>query len=229
MQHGLGRVARGLILLGVVLGHGLLLALPGPSHRSLAAIPELQVALESAPQAPTVTAPQAEKTAPTVAPKPRVPALSPRIPPSMPVMSAPLPVQAKESAVIAEPVMPSGAATPSRANDAATTVVGTAKPASGMADAPVVRMAASCDTRLLDSDYPTAARRDELEGRVLVQAHVLPTGRVQEARVAKGSGFAVLDDAALRASSHWRCTPARRNGVAEDSRIAVPVVFRLND
>ncbi|MBS1155844.1 MAG: TonB family protein [Proteobacteria bacterium] len=124
------------------------------------------------------------------------------------------------------PVLPSGA--PEKNTDAAGSGRET-KPATSGAAAPGVRTAASCDTRLLDSDYPTSARRDELEGRVVVQVRVLQSGRVQEPRVVKGSGFAVLDAAALRASAHWHCTPARQNGEAVESSVAVPVVFRLGD
>ncbi len=229
MQHSLGRVARGLILLGVVLGHGLLLILPGPSHPPLAGVPDLQVMLEPAPRSPTLTAPLPEKPAPAIAAKPRVSVPSPRPVLSAPVVPLPTAIQSREVNVAVMPASPPGTGVAVEKNTEMPGVGGAAKPVTSDAAAPVVRIAASCDTRLLDSDYPASARRDEREGRVLVQAHVLQSGQVQESRVVKSSGFAVLDQAALRASAHWRCTPARQNGEAVESQVAVPVVFRLDD
>lgn len=240
MRHGLGRVARGLILLGVLAGHGLLLALPGPTHAPLAALPDLQVMLDTAsrqaavPAAgaerrPSAAVPLPEKHTPAVAAKPRAAMPSPRLALPAPVAPQPIAIPSNESTLAAMPVLqalPSGAA--EKNTDAAGSGRET-KPAAGGSAAPVVRTVAACDTRLLDSDYPSSARRDELEGRVVVQVRVLPSGRVQEPKVVKGSGFAVLDAAALRASAHWRCTPARQNGEAVESQVAVPVVFRLDE
>ena len=46
--------------------------------------------------------------------------------------------------------------------------------------------------------YPDEARRRGEEGEVTVRFTVAPDGRVSEAAMVKGSGFAALDAAALR-------------------------------
>jgi protein TonB len=58
--------------------------------------------------------------------------------------------------------------------------------------------------------YPAISRRLGEQGRVLLDVYILPDGSVGELRLRRSSGFARLDDAALRAVRHWRYVPARR-------------------
>lgn len=60
--------------------------------------------------------------------------------------------------------------------------------------------------------YPALSRRRGEEGVVTLRVELDEQGQVSSARVATGSGFAQLDEAALSAVKTWRCTPARRNG-----------------
>ena len=75
--------------------------------------------------------------------------------------------------------------------------------------------------------YPVAARRALREGRAVLRVVVSRDGEGREVRVAESSGTPILDAAALDAVRAWRFAPARRNGVAIEDVILVPVVFRL--
>lgn len=72
--------------------------------------------------------------------------------------------------------------------------------------------------------YPDEARRRSEEGEVTVRFTVLPGGQVSEAAIAKGSGFAALDAAALRLLQ-GATLPAP--GI--EATRTVRIRFRLND
>ncbi len=75
--------------------------------------------------------------------------------------------------------------------------------------------------------YPQTARRLHLEGEVVVTVEVAADGRVGSVTVTRGSGYAVLDAAALAAIARARFAPARDRGRAVAATVAVPVRFRL--
>lgn len=69
--------------------------------------------------------------------------------------------------------------------------------------------------------YPLDAVRRGLEGEALVAVTVDARGRVTGARLERGSGHAILDDAAVRAAHSLKSLPA---GSGET---VLPVSFRL--
>ena len=74
--------------------------------------------------------------------------------------------------------------------------------------------------------YPLLARRKGWEGTVVIEIHVSGSGRVEQARVEKSSGYAILDGAALGAIRSWRI--ALNSGQEEaDLRFRIPVIFKL--
>lgn len=73
--------------------------------------------------------------------------------------------------------------------------------------------------------YPDDARRRGLEGVVEVEAEVLPTGSVGNARVRRGDE--PLASAALIAVRQWQFQPARRGPTPVTARVVIPVRFRL--
>jgi TonB family protein len=75
--------------------------------------------------------------------------------------------------------------------------------------------------------YPADARRQGLEGMVVLSVLVRSDGRVEEARVAASSGAAVLDEVALDAVRKWTFVPARQGGRPVESVVEVPVKFAL--
>jgi protein TonB len=76
--------------------------------------------------------------------------------------------------------------------------------------------------------YPLVARRLGMEGVVLLAVLVAPDGRAAEVRLARSSGHQQLDDSAVRTvRERWRFIPARRDGAPVESRVTVPIRFRL--
>jgi protein TonB len=54
-------------------------------------------------------------------------------------------------------------------------------------------------------------------------------GRCGEVEVRQSSGYDLLDASALQTVKNWRFVPASRGGVAVDSWVEVPIVFRLRE
>jgi protein TonB len=78
--------------------------------------------------------------------------------------------------------------------------------------------------------YPMIARRLGKEGVVLLEVLVAPDGRAADVRLLKSSGFTPLDDSAMTTvRERWRFVPARRGGTPVESRVTVPIRFRLQD
>lgn len=72
-------------------------------------------------------------------------------------------------------------------------------------------LSAACPERSAPS-YPLASRRMGETGTAVLRVELDEQGQVVAARVAGGSGFARLDEAALAAVKTWRCNPAQRDG-----------------
>ena len=77
--------------------------------------------------------------------------------------------------------------------------------------------------------YPRRARRQGIEGRVVIRLTVAADGTPARISVLQGSGHAILDRAAVRTFRDWRFRPATRAGVPVASSLDVPVSFRLHD
>jgi TonB family protein len=79
-----------------------------------------------------------------------------------------------------------------------------------------------------DATYPTEAREQGLEGRVYVEAVVNPDGSVREAKVLRGLGEA-LDQEALRVVKNATFTPGTYNGEPVRARKTVWIQFQLQN
>jgi TonB family protein len=79
--------------------------------------------------------------------------------------------------------------------------------------------------RRSEPDYPASARRRKLEGQVLVDIAIDPTGRVHNASVLEAEPAGVFDASALRAVRRWRY-PASSAG-ATCQRTQVRMRFAL--
>lgn len=77
--------------------------------------------------------------------------------------------------------------------------------------------------------YPTEARAEGLEGRVLLRVNVSDTGTVTYASILQSSGYEILDNAAVASVTKWRFMPAQMNGKAVSNNIIIPVSFQLGD
>jgi len=75
--------------------------------------------------------------------------------------------------------------------------------------------------------YPLSAQKRGLEGQVVLKVHVLANGQPDSVAVARSSGHAILDDAALKAVAQWTFEPARRGQSAIDGWVQVPLNFKI--
>lgn len=76
--------------------------------------------------------------------------------------------------------------------------------------------------------YPRKAKRKKQQGEVLLHALVDSRGVTLEIKVVHSSGFELLDKAALKAAKRWLFEPAKEGGVAIESWVSIPVMFKLS-
>lgn len=76
--------------------------------------------------------------------------------------------------------------------------------------------------------YPLALRDLGLTGIVWLRVWVDKTGRPREIELAKGSGYRLFDEAALRAVQHWRFVPAKNEQQSLASWVEFAVRFEIN-
>jgi protein TonB len=192
----------------------------------------LRVALVGAPaDTPEVPPPAAAPSEPVAKPPARVPPPPPR--PARVVERAappraPRPVPRSEPAAAAASTPPAAqpsavAATPGPA--AALSVATAAGPRAGAA--PALVTARPRYKRSPEPPYPVDARRRRQEGTVLVAVHVTEAGAPRDVAVARSSGFAALDAAAVSAVARWEFEPGRRGEEAVASNVEVPIRFEL--
>ena len=77
--------------------------------------------------------------------------------------------------------------------------------------------------------YPELARQQGYEGVVLVAAEILADGRVGKALVSKSSGYAILDQSAVKAVKKWKFEPAKKAGVPCKTWAELPIKFVIDD
>lgn len=78
--------------------------------------------------------------------------------------------------------------------------------------------------------YPPGARRDGVEGTVVLRVTITPKGKPGKVEVQTSSGDTRIDDSALQSVvKEWSYAPRRENGEAIASTIVVRVKFSLSD
>ena len=81
--------------------------------------------------------------------------------------------------------------------------------------------------RAIRPEYPRGSRLRKEEGDVVLEIHVAADGGVSELRVVGSSGFAELDEAAVRAAMAARFTPAKSGRDAVASVARLKLTFKL--
>jgi protein TonB len=76
-------------------------------------------------------------------------------------------------------------------------------------------------------EYPLQARRLRERGTVLLRVEVSAQGGALQVLIERGSGWQLLDAAALRAVKRWRFEPARRGREPVAAWVLVPIEFDL--
>jgi TonB family protein len=90
-------------------------------------------------------------------------------------------------------------------------------PVAAQAASPGAPSNATAGKSCAGAEYPPEAQRYELEGITTLRFHLGPDGRVTEVRIDKSSGWALLDEAAIRTIRACSFTPeqaARAQGAA---------------
>jgi TonB family protein len=75
--------------------------------------------------------------------------------------------------------------------------------------------------------YPDSSRRVGEAGSVALRTRVMSDGKVDQVEVVTGSGFAALDQAAVKAVSAWTFAPATRDGAPMASLVTHTITFKL--
>jgi protein TonB len=75
--------------------------------------------------------------------------------------------------------------------------------------------------------YPEAARKQGLEGVVVLLLSIDATGHVDRVEISESSGHTLLDEAAVQAARTWRFDPAMKNGQPVPGSLVRRVRFRL--
>ncbi len=115
--------------------------------------------------------------------------------------------------------------------EAAAAPAGVAAPAAAAASPADSAMAAPMDPSIpvvlkrVEPVYPPKARRDGVQGTVVIKVLVDEKGQPAEVRVVKS--VAGLDNAAVAAVARWTFTPAKKDGQPIAAWVMVPVKFEL--
>ena len=84
-------------------------------------------------------------------------------------------------------------------------------------------------SKRVEPAYPSASRRAGEEGTVRLKVLVDESGRPREVQVAKGSGFARLDEAAIEAVKKWRFQAATDGSKPITAWTQVAITFKLTN
>lgn len=75
--------------------------------------------------------------------------------------------------------------------------------------------------------YPLLARRRNYQGTVLLEVLVTREGKVGSVRLARSSGFEMLDKAAIKGVRKWLFHPGKRGDELVEMWVKVPIRFQL--
>jgi protein TonB len=134
-------------------------------------------------------------------------------PPSPPAAKPPAPRPNANSAWTHAPAPDAGNASATQRASAASAIVFEGKPRFRVPPTPPV--------------YPSRAIELNQQGEALVRVRLDPDGSAAEILLWRGSGFALLDRAALTAVRGWHFLPAMRDGRPVAAWVEIPVRFHL--
>jgi protein TonB len=82
--------------------------------------------------------------------------------------------------------------------------------------------------RTFPPQYPYLAKRDNIEGRVMLKFVVDTDGLAKEPKVEESVPEGIFDEAALKALERYRFRPAVKNGKPVLCIVRLPIAFKLN-
>jgi len=209
-----------IVLVALIAGvHLAGVAFLGGRHAPAAHIPAPPISIElvaAAVEPPPPPVPVLRQPAPPKPVRPGAAAPRPAAAAPAPSLSTPPASEAAPAAAVPDalPVAAAPASTPTPAAPAAQEKVSEPRGYAGYLDNP-------------PPAYPPSAQKRGLEGQVVLKVHVLASGQPDSVTVARSSGHAILDDAALKAVTQWTFEPARRGQSAIDGWVQVPLNFKI--
>ena len=200
------------LVAAIVALHGAaVVSLSGGRHTSALVTPPVPITISMAPPPKVIPPPPPPPPEPAVR-APRVKAIAPA-PTAAPVVASDTPLAPATSETVQVAHAP---------------VAAPAEPAAAPVEEPLTEPRGYAGyLRNPAPDYPPAAQRRGLEGKVLLKVHVLASGQPDSVAVAKSSGHQILDEAALKAVTQWAFAPARRGQTAIDGWVQVPLNFKI--
>ena len=81
----------------------------------------------------------------------------------------------------------------------------------------------------LPPPYPELAKQMKQEGLVVLTVDVNREGKPTNVAIEQSSNYPMLDQAALKAVRRWRFQPGRIGDLPIDSKVVVPIRFRLEE
>ena len=75
--------------------------------------------------------------------------------------------------------------------------------------------------------YPEIARKAHVEGRVIVQFIVDENGNVRDAKILRGAGAGLDEEATRVVMEEAKFIPGHQSGRAVPTRMSLPIVFKL--
>ena len=76
--------------------------------------------------------------------------------------------------------------------------------------------------------YPLAAKRNSIEGKVVLSFIITTKGTVRNARVVESSPPGVFEESALKAAEKYRFSPGRKDGKPVEACTRMPIVFTMD-
>lgn len=76
-------------------------------------------------------------------------------------------------------------------------------------------------------EYPARARNLGQQGVVMLSVEVNSDGEVKALSLKKSSGHVLLDESAMKSVRSWKFLPASSGGVQVESKVEVPVRFKI--
>ncbi|SHH08365.1 energy transducer TonB [Massilia sp. CF038] len=164
---------------------------------------------------------------PKVEPPPPPP--PPKLEPPAPRLKTPLPARAPATPVVAKDVpMVEASADTVQVAQMPVEAAPAPKPAPAPVAEPVTEPKGYAGyLRNPAPDYPLAAQKRGLEGKVVLKVHVLASGQPDSVNVATSSGHQILDEAAIKAVQQWAFAPARRGQTPIEGWVQVPLNFKI--
>jgi protein TonB len=83
--------------------------------------------------------------------------------------------------------------------------------------------------RQMPITYPTLAKRNGVEGRVVVRVLIGIKGKPEKMEIYKSEPEGIFDENAMKSLKYWQFRPGILNGELVPTWVAVPLTFQLDD